>query len=253
MKSKLMSFFQGKSRERLLMLPTIVLIFLSLWIYLANQSGNTPSNKITRSLPYLSRKNSSLVEAQKAVETLKTSYNSENLTKAQKLVNKVTDTNKQKELQQQIDEVKIAKVIEIKNKEAEAAVKSLENQQNLDNLTKAQAAVDKISVQKDKEKFQLRINAIKAEAVSDTSDTAADTGQQSSSDNQENSGSASNNASTDTSNDSPSQENTSSQQQTDSASDNTKQSEAETNAQDNAPASGTSAKNQDASSNSASE
>ena len=104
----------------------------------------------------VSAKTTESEKAEKAVKYLEDHQTRKNLTKAQQKVNTLSDVNKKEELQHRINLVENAIII----KEAQAAVKYLEDHQSRDNIANAKNKTDLVTDEGTKANLINRINLV---------------------------------------------------------------------------------------------
>lgn len=159
-----------KERKSLLSLITFI-VFLSFQLSLL---PTTSVNSLTA--PIVSAATTSAKEitmAERAVKKLEDNQTRENLAKAQNKLSKVSDTQKKKTLQHRIDLVEQAIII----KEAQAAVKYLEDNQSTSNVTDAKNKTALVTDEGTKADLTNRIalveNAIAAKETAATENATA--------------------------------------------------------------------------------
>ncbi|EHJ52699.1 hypothetical protein [Streptococcus macacae] len=137
-------------KKKLVMLMAAFIVALSSQHLLFSNSGNHFFNTATASASTLD------TDAEKAVKKLEDHQKRENLVKAQQKVDTLSDVTKKEKLQHRIDLVEQAIII----KEAQTAVKYLEDHQDRNNIADAQNKTALVTDEGTKANLTNRINLV---------------------------------------------------------------------------------------------
>lgn len=147
---------------------SLILVAVATGIYLVFGSQYTnPSTTMALTTSSTSEKDLE-VKAEALLAEAQAHLSSENITKAQAAINKLSNETKKTDLQAQLDNLST----ELANEtSAQEAVTTAENEQTSANVTAAQAAIDALSNEELKSQLQGRLDAVAAALTANSTST----------------------------------------------------------------------------------
>lgn len=168
-----------EKKEMLALAASSVLLLFAATIFFVHE--NKAQSAANKKLDSSKESQVDIAKIQSLLTSIEKAPSDASIKNIDNLLKKLPDSEKKQDLIKRLDTIKInlAKEAAEKNAiaEAENAVKTLEDNQNQDNLTAAQEAINKIVKEENKKALQERLAAVKAnlEAIAEAAQASANT------------------------------------------------------------------------------